>query len=321
MLNPDQFKTPPAGTVMQTDPADVGQVIAVQSDGTLGQSVPSNLIPDATISIHGLQSASGKRIELQSFEDCKYQLLATAVATFDPSATSAADWDGAVAGADWTSDAAAHVRLLNQATGVIYTLTTETTCSATGETARHGAMLRVTDSAESPQWVDTAPTGAATLALIPINVLLIDGKATSLADVTPLTASTTVLTVTLDRVGPLADATHIATNFPPGVHTYLCEIGARIAIYETSTPTVAGYIDISVDAVLVTDSFGNVVSITLGVPAPIPTKVPDNPTIAGSTGTMAGSMSNTFTISATQALGIVSSAGATAYVVNVRQVA
>jgi hypothetical protein len=95
-------------------------------------------------------------------ESCKYQLLASAIAAFDPDATSAADWDGAVAGATWTADVAAHVRLLNQSTGVIYTLTTATTCTATGETARHGATLRVTDSAGAPEWIDTAATGAAT---------------------------------------------------------------------------------------------------------------------------------------------------------------
>jgi hypothetical protein len=93
---------------------------------------------------------------------CKYQLNAEAIAGFSADATSAADWDGAVAGSAWTADVSAHVRLVNQATGVIYTLTDATTCTATGETAIHGATLTVVDSVDTPVYLDTAATDAAT---------------------------------------------------------------------------------------------------------------------------------------------------------------
>jgi len=102
-------------------------------------------------------------------KSCKYQLLASKIAGFSAAATSADDWDGAVAGATWTADVAAHVRLLNQSTGIIYTLTTATTCTATGETARHDAILSVSDSAGNPRYRDTAATGAATPVFEPVD--------------------------------------------------------------------------------------------------------------------------------------------------------
>jgi len=37
MLTADKFKTPPAGTVMQTDAADAGEIVGVDTDGTLTQ--------------------------------------------------------------------------------------------------------------------------------------------------------------------------------------------------------------------------------------------------------------------------------------------
>jgi YVTN family beta-propeller protein len=167
MFTPDQFKTSPDGAMMQTDPSEAGLVIAVGPDGTLTEVRAASVIPDATPTQRGLQSATGKRIELQQHESCKYQLLAAAIATFDPAHTSAADWDGAVAGAAWTADVAAQVRLLNQSTNVIYTLTTATTCTATGETALHDALLSVSDSVGNPRYRDTAATGAATPVFVP----------------------------------------------------------------------------------------------------------------------------------------------------------
>ena len=126
----------------------------------------------ATTSVAGFQSAQGKRIEQQSYENCKYQLNAAAIAGFNPATTSAADWDGATAGAAWTADVAAGVRLLNQSTGVIYTLTTATTCTATGETALYGALLDVPGSAGAPTYRQTAATGAGTAVFVvePINL-------------------------------------------------------------------------------------------------------------------------------------------------------
>jgi hypothetical protein len=156
---------------------DVGDVININMGGYAGNSYQFEgsgwgLVGGTGANFPGLGTTTGtaydggsgaaqKIITDQSHKSCKYQLLPQAIAAFNPAATSAADWDGAVAGAAWTADAAAHVRLLNQATGVIYTLTTTTTCTATGETASHGAQLVVTDSTNGPTYRDTAVTGAA----------------------------------------------------------------------------------------------------------------------------------------------------------------
>jgi hypothetical protein len=132
--------------------------------------------------IPGRKGPPGLGIRDFAYESCKYQLLPQAIAAFNPAATSAADWDGAVAGAAWTADAAAHVRLLNQSTGVIYTLTTTTTCTATGETAIFGARLVVTASSNSPTYRDTAADGAATAVFELVNTGILRVYPTGTAD-------------------------------------------------------------------------------------------------------------------------------------------
>jgi len=140
-------------------------------------------------------------------------------------------------------------------------------------------------------------------------------NAASTADQTSLATSNTVLTVTFDRTGNPADSSHIITGFSTAVHTYLARFGARIAIWQTATPTSAGHIEMLVDAVLVTNSSGVVTSVTLQTtPTPDTSCLPT--ALSAATAAMAGSASNTMTINATQPSAVTCTARAKVWVNN-----
>ena len=204
----------------------------------------------------------------QAHESCKYQLLPSAIAAFDPEDTSAADWDGAFAGATWTADAAAHVRLLNQATNTIYTLTSETTCTPTGETALHGAQLVVTDSGRVFSYRDTAATGAATLALVNVESLVrtaaldmggyavtnFANESGAIVDLHSPGGATVLLSSTF--------AAEKALGYLTASHKYFAVMSARIFLWKTANPdTVVGWIDLPPIGMRISTDASNVATV------------------------------------------------------------
>jgi hypothetical protein len=81
--------------------------------------------------------------------------------------------------------------------------------------------------------------------------------------------STTVLTVTLDRTGPPADATHIVTGFAAAAHSYACVMGGRMLVFtkaSTTTALVFGFLEFAVDTAIYTNASGDVTSIAFSNP-------------------------------------------------------
>ena len=187
-----------------------------------------------------------------------------------------------------------------------------------------GAKVTVTTTSAGPvEYWQTAATGSGTAVFGPVTNANrgIPGNfwtAASVADTAGLATSTVVLTATFVQSGAPSDSAHIVTNFPAVAARYLCQIGVRVAIWETINTLIAGTLETMIDAVLTTNSAGVVTGVTLQS-TPIPTRVPDASALTTASCTAAGSSSNTLTVSATQPSGIGCSARAKLWIINYEQ--
>lgn len=103
-------------------------------------------------------------------------------------------------------------------------------------------------------------------------------------------------------------------------HTYVCTIGIRITLWETATPTVAGNIDIVIDAVVVTDG-SNLPTVAFNTtPAPDASRLPSALSTAAATCTaLAAGLG--YSVSLTQSSGVTCTAIARTWINRMVEVA
>ena len=290
-------------TLVTTDPA-LAQVDGRNQTPTLVTIANlGDIVALATPTSPGLQAAQGKRIEQATLEPCQYATTSALVSRDLTSATG----NGKIDLAGRTTAAAE--RLLDPfgATATVYAWS-GTTWVVDGSFVIRPAKVTVQFTTSGPvEYWQTAATGAGTAVFSSVPHLSIgttpgtagDGallataiqqggtltaalngggnpiwnfnNAHSLADVDLSTTglSTTVMTVTLDRTGPPADATHIVTGFAAEQHAYACVMGGRMMVFtktSTATALVFGFLEFAADAAIYTDASGDVTSIAFSNP-------------------------------------------------------
>ena len=131
-----------------------------------------------------------------------------------------------------------------------------------------------------------------------------------------VSCTTTTLTQLLTSIFSVESAAgDMAAN-----HTYVCTIGIRITLWKTATPTVAGNIDIVIDAVVVTDG-SNLPAVTFNTtPAPDASRLPSALSTAVATCTaLAAGLG--YSVSLTQSSGVTCTAIARTWINRMVQVA
>ncbi len=289
--------------------------------------IPEFVEDQATTTTQGLQSAQGKRIEQQNYEDCAGQVANSA--TFNPASFVAADVG--------LTAVAAGTRLFCQTAGgscvagiYVATSATAATLSNTGaDSVRQGAKIKVTGLSSGPvEYWQTAATGSGTavFAVEPINLdgttnETINASGHAIIDFNnKMGANVSCTTTTPTQLMTSIFGVESAAGEMTASHTYVCTIGIRITLWETATPTVAGNIDLVIDAVVVTDG-SNLPTVTFNTtPAPDASRLPSALSTAVATCTaLAAGLG--YSVSLTQSSGVTCTAIARTWINRMVEVA
>jgi hypothetical protein len=208
-------------------------------------------------------------------------------------------------------------------------MTTATLSNTGADSVQQGKKLKVTGLSSGPvEYWQTAATGAGTAAFVaePINPdgttnKTINANGNAIIDFnnkmgSNVSCTTTTLTQLLTSIFGVETASgDMAAN-----HTYVCTIGMRVTLWKTATPTVAGSVDLVIDAVVVTDGV-NAPTVTFNTsPAPDASRLPSALSTAVVTCTALATGLG-YSVSVTQSSGVTCTAIARTWINRMVQVA